>query len=331
MKRILAILAALAIAPGLLAAAELVERVVARINDRIITQSEFDQRIARARTEPNAPTGDQLRTAVLEQMIRENLIEDRAKDLDVKVDAEEVQEAINRVKKQYGITSDTDFDQALKSTGMTRADLEKQMRESIITNKVLQREVHVDLSDDALRAEYEKIKEKAYRIPEHAHVFEVYAPYGPGTGQSRAEALQKIDEAASRIAAGQAFENVARDYSQGPGKDKGGDIGVVNKGDLAKELDDAIFGTADLSKPIESRNAFYILKVSDRAPASYKTFNEVKDDLRNRISDEFYSRKLGDYLEDLRHRAYVKIFDPELAKSDQDLLQKAEAARTGAS
>jgi parvulin-like peptidyl-prolyl isomerase len=331
MKRVSVVLAILAFAPALFAAPELVERVVARINDRIITESEFDQRLERARKEPNAPAGDDLRAAVLEQMIRENLIEDRARDLDVKVDKEEVQEAIDRVKKQYGIASDADFDQALRSTGMTREDLAKQMRESIITNKVLQREVHVDLSDDALRAEYEKIKEKIYRVPEHARVFEIYVPYGAGTGQSREDARRKIDEAAARIAAGQTFENVAREYSQGPARDKGGDIGIVNRGDLAKELDDAIFGSADLSKPLESQSAFYLLKVTDRAAASYKPFNDVKDDLRSRISDEFYSKKLGEYLEDLRHRAYVKIFDPALAKSDEDLLQKAQAARTGAS
>ena len=60
-----------------------------------------------------------------------------------------------------------------------------------------------------------------------------------------------------------------------------------------------------------------ILHVTERTPAGYRPFNEVKDDLRKRISDELYEKRFTEYMEKLRREAFVKIYDPDLAKLDE--------------
>ena len=100
-------------------------------------------------------------------MIRERLLDERAKEMAVAATDEEVEAAVSRVKAQYNLTSDAEFDAALADSGMTRDDLRRQMRETITLQKVIGRDVasRIDLSDDALRIEYERRKEGSTRSP----------------------------------------------------------------------------------------------------------------------------------------------------------------------
>jgi peptidyl-prolyl cis-trans isomerase SurA len=122
--------------------AEIVERIVARVNDQLIKQSEFDQRIEVARAAPNAPTDlAQVRKDVLDDLIREKLLEERARELSVTATDAEVEEAVERVKRQYNLATDAEFDAALASSHMNRDDLKRQMRQTITLQKVVGRDV----------------------------------------------------------------------------------------------------------------------------------------------------------------------------------------------
>lgn len=317
MKRT-ALLLAFVLGATLASAADLVDRVVARVNDAIITQSGLDARVARARKDPQAPAdAAKLRIVVLEQMIRQQLIEDKAKRLDITALPEEIDESMARVKAQYGLTDDAEFDRALAANGIDRETLRGQLRESLLTNKVLGREVPINLNDDAIRTEYEKVKNERYPIPEKAHVAEILVRFEPEDPASKEAAKAKIDEARSRIAGGASFADTAKAVSEGPARDRGGDLGIVARGDLTPELDHAIFGgTAALTEPAALRDGWAILAISERQKAGYRPFDDVKEELRKRMSEEIYDKKFGDYLLELRKSSFVKIFDKDLAAQD---------------
>ncbi len=307
--------------------AEIVDRVVARINDSIVSQDELAARIERARKDPSAPTDfRKLEIQVLEQMIRQRLIDDRAAALDLTVSNEEVDEALARVKQQYGLKSDADFDRALEASGLTRDILRDQLRQTILANKVLSREVPVSLTDDALRTEYEKTKDKLYAIAEKAHVLEIAVPFDPRDSASRTAAESRVEEAARRVASGTPFPDVARQYSEGPARQRGGDIGVVSRGELQGALDTAIFGGGDLSKPVEAGDAFYLLQVTSREKATFRPFDDVKEDIRKKMSEDIYDKKFSEYLRNLRDASFVKIFDPDLAALDAEAWKQATSS-----
>jgi peptidyl-prolyl cis-trans isomerase SurA len=96
-------------------AAELVEGIVARVNDKLITQSEYDRRLAATRQGKSADT--QTRIVVLEDMIKEKLLEERAKEMSVSASDEEIDAAVARVKAQYNLSTDQEFENALSQTG----------------------------------------------------------------------------------------------------------------------------------------------------------------------------------------------------------------------
>ena len=303
--------------PGFARGADLVDRVVARVGDSIISQGELDQHVDRARKDPSAPADvNRLRLIVLQQMIRQKLVEDKAASLSLAMSEDEIAEAIERVKNQYGMKSDEDFDKALAANGLTRDLLRQQLRESLLTNKLLAREVPINLTDDAIRTEYERTKEKLYPIPEKAHVAEILIRFNPSDPASRDAAKTRIDEVQAKIKGGAKFADVARETSEAPARTRGGDLGIVSKGDLTPELDAAIFG-GDLSAPIETRDGWALLSVTDRQPATFRPFDEVKEEIRKKMSEEIYDKKFAEYLADLRKTAYVKIFDKDLEAADE--------------
>src|SRR6266542_1691684 len=213
---------------GVLAGAELVEKILARVNDRLITNSEFQRRVTAASHAPQASSDSaQIKREVLEDLIKEKLLEERAKEMSVSASDEEIETAVERVKRQYNLATDQEFDAALASSNMTRADLKRQMRQTIILQKVIGRDVtsKLDISDDMLRTEYERQKEKLYRVPEQAHVFEIVLRFPPTDPSARAAAAARLEEARAKIAAGAPFADVAREYSEGNARLRGGELG----------------------------------------------------------------------------------------------------------
>jgi peptidyl-prolyl cis-trans isomerase SurA len=319
MKRIL--LAAGIAAGASLAGAELVERILARVNDRLITQSEYDKRLEVAqkamRSSGDAQT---MRVMVLEDLIREKLLEERAKEMSVTATDEEILAAVARVKQQYNLATDQEFDAALAQTGMTRDDLKRQMSETIVMQKVIGREVtsRMDLSDDALRLEYERKKDQYYAVPEHARVAEIVLKFSPADAEARAAAAARAEEIQAKIKAGGSFADLAKEYSEGGTKEKGGDLGSVSKGELQEALDAGIFvePAAEYPPPVLTADSIHIFHVTDRKASGYKPFAEVKEDLKKRISDDLYEKRFTEYMDKLRRDAFVKIYDDDLAKLD---------------
>jgi parvulin-like peptidyl-prolyl isomerase len=318
---LLALIVGLAAAPALVAA-ELVEQIVVRVNDRLITQSEFDRRLALAAKAPGHPTDlAEMQKAVLEDLIREKLLDERAKEMSVSATDEEVEIAVARVKQQYNLASDAEFDASLAQSGMTRDELKRQMRETITLQKVIGRDVtaKLDQSDDALRTEYERRKEQFYVVPESAHVAEIVRKFSPNDAEARQQAVALVEEIRVKIKGGAAFADLAKESSEGITSAKGGDLGVVNKGELVESLDAAVFVTPaeEYPAPALLPDSIHLFHVTDRKAAGFKPFSEVKDDLRKRISDEMYEKRFTEYMDKLRRDAFVKIYVPELAKLEE--------------
>lgn len=315
------LLAVLAAAPVF--GAELVERIIARVNDRLITQSEFDKRVEAVSRAPQAtPDRAQLRREALDDLIKEKLLAERAKELSVSATEAEIEEALERVKSQYNLTTDSEFDAALAQSGLTRDELKKQMRDTITIQKVVGRDVtaRLEVTDDMLRLEYERQKEKLYPVPEQAHVAEIVARFNKDSAAEHERAGQRIEEAQARLKSGAAFGDVAKEYSEGAAKERGGDLGVVSKGELLPALDAAVFSDPPVEYPpaVLLPASMHLFRVTERKLSGFKPFNDVKEDLRKRIGDELYDKRFGEYVAKLRKEAFVKIYDADLAKQEQE-------------
>jgi parvulin-like peptidyl-prolyl isomerase len=321
MKKTLILLVAIALT-GAAYGGELVEKILVRVNDRLITNSEFEKRVDSAAHAPGASTDvSQIRREALQDMIKEKLLEERAKEMGVSAADDEIETAVERVKRQYNLATDQEFDAALASSNMTREDLKRQMRQTIILQKVIGRDVtsKLDISEDMLRLEYERQKEKLYRVPEQARVSEIVIRFAPSDPAARERAVARLEEARAKLAAGSPFAELAKEYSEGNARDRGGDLGTVSKGELLPALDAAVFSDPpqEYPPPALQPRSIHLFRVSDRKPAGFRPFAEVSEDLKKRIGENLYDKRFGEYVEKLRRDAFVKIYDPELAKLDK--------------
>ena len=301
---------AVGIASAPLRAGEVVNRILVHVNSRIITQSQFDARIDQNVREsgaaPSAAKGEEMKKSVLEELVNEALLEDRAKELDLVTADSEIEDQIKRLKEQNNVTTDEDFAKGLSASGLTIDLLRDQLRRTVTLQRVVGREVNskVDLSDDALRIIYEREKE-TWRVPEKAHLAEILI----SAGNDPDRAARRAKEASDLVKGGAKFEAVVKDYSDGTTKARGGDLGIVARGELAAEIDKAVFSlpTGTVSDPIGTKFGWHLVKVIEKFPVSYKPFTEVKAQLLKREQDTQFQKKLAEYLDKLKREAVIRV------------------------
>ncbi len=316
-KTLLALfVAALATTAG---AAQLLEAIVVRVGDRIVTRTQYVKRLSEGYNEIEQTTPKSewatrkadFKKNLIDEIVAELLIKDRADRLNITVTSEEVKDSVARVKNQYGIKSDQEFEESLQKSGMNRAEMESRMRDTILSNKLFARELRPreDLTDKELRERYDREKER-YRLPERAHLREIVI-LRPENLMQVGVARQHAEELAKQARDGADFALLAKTASEAATKDKGGDLGEVARGELLPELDKAVFNATagQVIGPIEAKTAWHILKVEQRLPSEVPAFETLKEKLRKDVSEEAWQRDYKAYIERLRKDAFIQIND----------------------
>jgi peptidyl-prolyl cis-trans isomerase C len=320
------ILTILSLSAASLSAAQLVEAIVVRVGDRIITRSQYDKRLRDGMTEieqtvapaQQAAKREELRKSLLNDLISELLIKDRADRLGISVSPDEIKDGIVRLKQQYNISTDAAFEDSLKKSGMTRADMEARLRDTLLTNKVFGRELRNrdEMTDKELRERYDREKER-YRLPERARLREIIV-IRPDDPSAVEKARQRADEIASQVrATGADFAKIATTTSEVSTKDKGGDLGEVARGELLPDLDKAVFSSTSgaVLGPIATKSGWHILKVEQRLPSELPAFESVKDRLKHDASEETFQRDYKAYIDRLRAEAFIQINEQNVPTS----------------
>jgi parvulin-like peptidyl-prolyl isomerase len=300
-------------------AAQVVEAIVIRVGDRVVTRTQYEKRLREGLAEidqavpaaQQAAKKDEFRKSLSDDLIAELLVKDRADRLGLTVTDPEIKEAVGRLKEQYGIKTDQQFEDSLKSSGMTRTDMEARLRDTLLTNKVFSRELRgrEDMTDKELRERYDREKEK-YRLPERAHLRAIIVTR-PDDAAAAAKAEQRVNQIAQDARVAPDFAKFASSVPENAMKEKGGDMGEVARGELLPDLDKAVFNaqSGDIIGPIATKSGWHILKVDQRLPSEVPAFESVKEKLRKDVSDETFARDYKVYIDRLRKDAFIEIHD----------------------
>ncbi|MGZ7042093.1 MAG: peptidylprolyl isomerase, partial [Thermoanaerobaculia bacterium] len=300
-----------------LSAGQIVEAIVIRVGDRIVTRTQYDKRLhdAFAEIEQTVPPAqiaakkDEVRKNLSNDLIAELLIKDRADRLNLTVGADEMKDAVNRLKQQYGIETDKQFEESLQKSGLTRADMEARLRDTLLTNKVFARELRSreELTDRELHERYDREKEH-YRLPERARLREIVVPR-PENAAAAEQMEKRVQQIAADARIAPDFAKYAAAVPESVTKEKGGDMGEVARGELLPDLDKAVFNAAAgaIIGPIPTKSGWHILKLETRLPSEVPAFESVKDKLRKDVSDETFQRDYKAYIERLRKDAFIQI------------------------
>src|SRR5258706_2210982 len=249
-----------------------------------------------------------MRKSLTNDLIAELLIKDRADRLGMSVGADEIKEAMSRLKEQYGIKSDADFDESLRKSGMSGSDMEARLRDTILMNKVFGRELRQreDLADSERRERYSRERER-FRLPDRARLREIIV-IKPDDPTKVEAARQRANDLAAQARTGD-FVKLATLASDAGTKAKGGDLGEVARGELLPDLDKPVFNATagTVLGPIGSKSGWHILKVETRLPSEVPAFESVKDRLRKDASEDAWQRDYKAYIDRLRKDAFIQI------------------------
>lgn len=315
----IALVALAALLCALPAWAEVVDKVAAVVNGEIIALSEVQQRAApeliNANRQTDAKKRGELRqraiTAALDQLIGEKLLEKEMEELGLSVSEQEAELAIEDMRKQNGMEPEQ-FEQALRQEGYSvtqyKAFMRKHLRQLKLVNLKVRSKVKVNEKD--LRAEYEKWARSEQSDPEvHArHILVKVSPDAPKeeVEQARARAAALAEEARRP---GADFAELAKQKSEGPSKDDGGDLGFFRRGVMVPEFDRVAFSLPEggVSEPIKTRFGWHVIKVEEKRSVDTKPFEEMKAQLQEKIMREQLERYTAQYVKELRAQASVEM------------------------
>ncbi len=160
--------------------------------------------------------------------------------------------------------------------------------------------------DDSEIVGYYKLHPAEFTEPEEYHVRAIYLAAEGKTPEALGEARALIS---GKVKAGEPFNALAKEYSEGPAKEAEGDLGRFRKGELDKVLEQSVAGlkTGEAGDWVETKNGWYLLKLEEKKDSRLRTFEEVKKEVEERLYTEKKTKKLEEYLKTLREKSYVKI------------------------
>lgn len=250
------------------------DQVAAVVNDNVISDYDLRQRvalfIATSNIHPTDEVRKQIRDQVLKQLETERLELIEAQKNKVTVSSSEVDKAIDDIMKDNHLTADQ-LKGVMAGAGVQMATFRSQIAAQIAWSKLVQDQLgdRVHVSKEDVQAELGRIKESVNK-PQFL-VSEIFQPVD--TPEQDAKVHKDMDDLANQISLGAPFQAVARQFSQNPTAAQGGDLGWVQDGQLAPELNAALakMQVGQVSPSIRSVGGYYLLALRDRRePAGTK-------------------------------------------------------------
>jgi len=298
-----------------------VEEIIARVNNEIITRSEYDK--ARQTAEEDAKsecqnrcTPEQLQNALedrkkntLRDLVDQSLLVQRAKDMGVSVEPELIKR-LDAIRIENKLASMEELEKAVSSQGLNWEDFKNNIRNTLLTQRVIGSEVgsHITISDDEVSKYYEAHKAEYVR-PEQVALREIVVSTEGKKPEELPDLKKKAETALKRVQDGEDFGEIAKRLSDGSTKGQGGFLGVYKRGELSKELEDRVFKMKrkELTEVMETKQGYLVLEVLEHYDEGEQSLAKVK----NEIMDKLYSGRMEpamrEYLKTLREQSYVVI------------------------
>ncbi len=292
----------------------LVERIVAQINNKIITQRMYDAERQKLRTElAQKYSGAKLQEQylahsknLLRDMIDQDLLVQKAKDDDISVETDLIRR-LDQIRQENNLPSLEALQQAVEKGGMNWEDFKNQIRRQLLTQEVISRELGSRIIIS--RAEAQKFfeaHEKEFDSPPGVHLAEILI----STDKHSPEEAEKLaNKALADIQDGAHFSEVAKKYSDAPSASDGGDVGFFKAGTIAPAIASAIANVdvGEVSPIIKTQYGYMIFKVLERRVGTTPTFDQVRNQVMNYLYGEKIRDSLRGFLTTLREQSSIRL------------------------
>ena len=296
---------------------DVIEEIVAIVNDDIITLSQFKAEHEDYYQSLRAQyKGDEfnrryaaLKENLLNQMITDLLLYQEAEKMEIDAD-EQLRLWLEDLKKENNINSDAELMQALQQQGIDFEKWKAKMKLNIMKDAVIVTEVRRNIViDDSEIVNYYKLHPEEFtELPE----YKLRAIYLSAEGGNEEEIEAKKREINEKILTGEELSALAGTYSEGPEKEKQGELGSFKKGELETDLEQAVekLKVGEMTPWLKVRTGWFLLKLEERKESRLQSFEEVRMGIEGKFYNEKSQEKLDEYLKKLKEKSHIKIIIP---------------------
>ncbi|HVC48282.1 MAG TPA: peptidylprolyl isomerase [Terracidiphilus sp.] len=295
---------------------QVVERIIARVNDRIITSSDYE-RAAQELNQEERQRGASMqemsdaRRDLLRSLIDQQLWLSKGKELGITGETDLITR-LNEIRKQYHLASLDALQKAAEKQGVSYEDFKANIRNQIITQSVMRQQVgaRINITPGEVRQYFDEHKQD-YAQPESVHLAEILVSTGADTSDAKklAAAEAKAADIEAKLQAGGNFSQLAKSFSEGPTASSGGDLGTYKHGELAPVFEEKVFDlkTGQFTAPIRTKQGYVILDVVQHNPGGVPPYSQVE----NEVEQSYFLSKMEPatraYLTQLRDESYIEI------------------------
>ncbi len=298
-------------------AAEIRNRVVAIVNDDLITLYELNAKIKELTgLDPGdlkaVDEGRYLKTRrdVVDLLINEKIASGKIRELGIHVTDKEVDAAIEKIKADNHLTQE-DLLAELKEQGMTYEKYRSNIRKELERVELVNFEVKskIIILEEKIKEYYEKNKKQFTSNEKVRLAVIVLRQEDPSDPDETRSLNHKAQEILGRLKNGENFGELARKYSQGPGASEGGDMGFFKSSELNPKLREVVreMSAGEVSGPITMPSGIQIIKVLEKHGGGVRPFEEVKDAIYGILYREELDSRFSSWMKELREKAYTKI------------------------
>jgi peptidyl-prolyl cis-trans isomerase SurA len=303
---------------GVVRAEEIVDRIVAVVNDEIITYLELQRQLKpyEEKTKSMGYAEDEerqmlykVRNDIIQNLIDEKLADQEIKKNKITVSEAEIDASIERLKASRA-WSDEDLRNALKTEGMTIQELRQSMKDQALRNRLVGQEVRskIVITNEEVLAYYDSHADE-YGGELHYHLRIIIIMISLENEDGRAAAKTKIEMVLQKLKDGESFETLAQEYSESSLAKKGGDLGKIRYDDISPQIKDALEGLVpgDHTAILDTEQGYQIFYVEEVVVEGGKSYEAASPEIEEQLYNAAVDKKYAEWLEDLKRQAHIKI------------------------
>ena len=285
---------------------------IVKVNGTIITRAEMDRAMkvlsAQNQMGQQNPASKTAEDAVIEQLISAELLFQAGTKLGVADLDKQVADKVAQGKAKF--KTDAEYENALKSAGLTPKSLEELLRKDIVINNLVVKEIvpKVTVSDADARKFYDENIDK-FKRPEQIKASHILCKVDPkASAEDKKKAREKAETLLKEIKAGKDFAELAKANSDCPSSKQGGDLGFFGKGQMVPPFESAAFALkpGEVSDVVETQFGYHIIKVAEKKDAGAAKFDEVKDRIQDYLKNMKIQKGVLDYIAQLKEKAKIE-------------------------
>jgi peptidyl-prolyl cis-trans isomerase SurA len=288
--------------------AEVVDRIVAVVNNDIVTMSELQHMAktveAQSGVKPKGPDEKKMQREMLDALIDRKLAKGEAKRRGIVLTDKEVNEAIAQFKKRNNIPDDETFAKGLSQAGLSLKEFKQQISDQMVQERLMVMVVgtKVSISDVEVRRVYEQRFKKGGN---QVHLLSLRMPYPPGaTQEQKEETKQKAETIVNAVKKGESFAEAAGKLSLKPS-----DVGFVTQSDLDPRLAEFLSSLKPKEVgPVMTQEGIQLIQVLEqRTGGEGRSFESAAPDIRRGLQQQEMEKLFFDWAKTLREKAHIKI------------------------